>query len=179
MVYWLWLSHSCRFGHVNGTTRKQKPAVAYEAKCVISMCWAREATVLTGLRRTIAAWISGEPRLCLHLWVNLSKRFSLSNHLHKHQKLIMLSLFQKENTLNFEKKRIETRLENSKKNDVWRYRTEPPKHFDNELDIAPNTNQFSPFEVYETMKERRRNRIPKVRQDEQPADDDHSIWLSA
>lgn len=77
--------------------------------------------------------------------------------------------------MNFEKKRIDARLENVKKNDVWKYRTEPPKHFNNDLEIAaPQSSSFSPFEVYESMKERRRNRTPKERQNAKP-DDGHLI----
>lgn len=100
----------------------------------------------------------------------------------RHTELIKFhlpSISKKEKVLNFEKKRINDRLESSKKNDVWKYRTEPPKHFDNDLEIVvPRSNTFSPFDVYESMKERRRNRTPKARQNANPDDADHSIWFN-
>ena len=54
-------------------------------------------------------------------------------------------------------------MDGSKKNDVWVYRTKPPKDFNKELDAIPSRSDsaYSPFEIYDEIKEKRRKRKPK------------------
>lgn len=80
----------------------------------------------------------------------------------------MLSIKQ-ETVLNSEKKRVEIRTRESKKNDVWKYRTEPPKDFEIiDLEQVPRSGTYSPFDVYENIKAKRRKQTEKEEEEDKP-----------
>lgn len=58
-----------------------------------------------------------------------------------------------------EKKRIKTRTEESSKNNVWTYREEPPKDFSLNPILPKQSDKYSPFEVYENIKEKRKQHL--------------------